>query len=100
MLMALGTVALGVQMAKINGQLLICDKCGNQQFLKYIGKGVTDGGYTTWDKFEEPPKGWEYRSVVGLLCPECNNALNKLLEVFLRPPEEVIEKQINLTPSL
>ena len=44
MLMALGTVALGVQMAKINGQLLICDKCGNQQFLKYIGKGVTDGG--------------------------------------------------------
>ena len=77
-------------MAKINGQLLICDKCGKQHFLKCIGTGVTDGGYTTWSKFEEPPKGWKYQ-IELFLCPECNNELNKLLEVFLRSPEEVIE---------
>lgn len=87
-------------MAKINGQLLICDKCGKTHFRKYIGKGVTDGGYTTWDMFEEQPTGWEHHDIVGFLCPDCNNALNKLLDCFLHQPEEVVERKSNSTSSL
>ena len=91
----LETEALEVPMARTNGQLITCDRCDKQHFLKYIGKGVTDGGYTTWDKFEETPKGWKSLSIVGLLCPECNDAFNRLLNAFLHTPEEVVEQQIN-----
>lgn len=91
----LETEDLEALMARANGQLITCDRCDKQHFLKYIGKGVTDGGYTTWDKFEETPKGWKNHSIVGLLCPECNDALNRLLNAFLRTPEEVVKQQIN-----
>jgi hypothetical protein len=70
-------------MAQINGRLTICDRCGEQVFSKYTGEGVTDGGYTRWDKFENLPDGWEsHYDGIGMLCPKCNEEYKKLIENF------------------
>lgn len=59
-------------MAEAKGLLKICDRCGETVFLKTIGDGEADGGYTRWNKFETPPEGWGYSLKVGTLCPKCN----------------------------
>ena len=69
------------------GKLITCDRCGKNLFLKYIGEGETDGGYTRWNKFEDPPNGWEYRCDIGRLCPECNNAYVSMIDRFMRAEE-------------
>lgn len=58
-------------MPEIKGKLVICNRCGQTHFRKYIGQGVTDGGYTTWDKYEALPQTWLYESQIGYLCPTC-----------------------------
>lgn len=69
-------------MAQINGQLIICDRCGETVFVKCAGEGEADGGYTLWNKFEAPPEGWDYHSEVGRLCPRCNQEYLRLLAMF------------------
>lgn len=69
-------------MAKIKGEMLICDRCDGYVFLEYLGKGEADGGYTTWDKFEKTPEGWGF--VEGHnLCPNCMGIYNNLMNEFL-----------------
>lgn len=58
-------------MSETKGKLTTCDRCGKEIFRKYIGKGETDGGYTTWDKFEDLPEEWMYHTQIGYLCPHC-----------------------------
>lgn len=70
-------------MGSVNGKILKCDRCDKEIFLKTTGEGETDGGYTRWNKFEEPPEGWGYCTEVhGDLCPECRAKLEKILEDF------------------
>ena len=57
-------------MARENGQLRICDRCGKTIFLKTTGECEQDGGFTRWNKFEEA-HGWTTKYEVGDLCPEC-----------------------------
>lgn len=66
------------------GKLITCDRCGKTLFLKYIGEGETDGGYTRWNKFEDAPDGWEYHCDIGRLCPECNEEYVSVIERFMR----------------
>ena len=75
-------------MAEATGLLKICDRCGETVFLKTIGDGEADGGYTRWNKFEAPPEGWDYSLKVGTLCPKCNATYNKLLERFMNNKED------------
>lgn len=58
-------------MTERKGLLCTCDYpgCGEWCFREYIGQGVTDGGYTTWDKFELYPDGWERTFKGRMLCP-------------------------------
>ena len=65
------------------GKLITCDRCGKNVFLKCIGEGETDGGYTKWNKFEENPNGWKYYYNTGLLCPECNEEYVDIVEEFM-----------------
>lgn len=58
-------------MSEQKGKMITCSRDNNFVFLKYIGKGEADGGYTTWDEFEPLPKEWMYQSECGYLCPEC-----------------------------
>lgn len=70
-------------MAEINGKLVTCDRCDKQVFLKCVGEGETDGGYTRWNKFEDFPEGWEYYFEVGRLCPDCNEKYKMLVNTFM-----------------
>ena len=87
-------------MAKINGQTVICDRCNTQIFIKCIGEGETDGGFTRWNNFEPLPEGWTLVAVpdslgwVGhgnayngylFVCPQCHALWDELvIEGFLK----------------
>lgn len=66
----------------VKGMLETCDRCGNSIFLKYIGTGEADGGYTRWDQFEPLPKDWSKHTGFGCLCPDCTSLLKKILIEF------------------
>jgi hypothetical protein len=72
-------------MAEKIGKLIICDKCGDTAFLKCIGEGETDGGYTRWNKFETPPEGWGYAhdcEKTKKLCPKCYKTYCDIIRGF------------------
>lgn len=68
------------------GKLITCDRCGKNLFLKRIGE--TYGGYTRWNKFEDPPDGWKYYCDIGRLCPECNEEYVSIVEEFMNVEEK------------
>lgn len=70
-------------MSEVNGRLQSCDRCGETVFLKVIGEGEADGGFTRWNKFEPAPEGWKNHWDVGLLCPKCNESYKSILEAFM-----------------
>lgn len=70
---------------QIKGRLTVCDRCGAKVFSKCTGEGVTDGGYTRWNKFEDLPKGWnDYNFGKGHLCPDCSKEFQKLKSEFFK----------------
>ena len=81
------------------GKMIICCRDDNFVFLKYLGKGNADGGYTTWDKFEDLPKEWLYDSRFGYLCPECAKEfkifVNKFFNGNLAPVWKLEEGEYN-----
>ena len=58
-------------MPRVKGELVICSRCGHSVFLKLIGKEALDGGYSSYEKYEELPKEWMYETQFGYLCPKC-----------------------------
>lgn len=70
-------------MSEAKGMLKTCDRCGETVFLKAISDGVTDGGYTRWNRFEEAPEGWEWRKETGTLCPKCNKSFKSIMKDFM-----------------
>lgn len=87
-------------MAKVNGQIVSCDRCGSEIFLKCTGEDEADGGFTRWNEFEPLPEGWDFVAVpksVGWpgsgnayngylqVCPECHKLWDKIvIEGFLK----------------
>lgn len=69
-------------MARENGQLRTCDKCGRTIFLKSTGEGEMDGGFTRWNKFEDAD-GWHWREGFKDLCPDCIKKYDELYNEFL-----------------
>lgn len=70
-------------MAFENGRLYTCDRCGAQAFIKTIGDGEADGGYTRWNKFE-PLEGWGMSPNFGNLCPRCNAEWSHTIDEFMK----------------
>lgn len=68
-------------MAKANGCLITCDRCGKTTFVKAIGERERDGGFTRWTVFEDA-EGWGYEDFIGHLCPECAAEYECLKEDF------------------
>jgi len=96
-----GSVNMGGQkMAKVNGQLVTCDRCGKQIFRKCTGEGEADGGFTRWNNFEAMPDGWDLVAVPSSLgwigngnayngyiqaCPDCSKLWEEIiLDEFLK----------------
>lgn len=73
------------------GKMVSCHRCGTNLFLKYIGKGDADGGYTTWDRYEDPPEDWLYETEFGYLCPECANVFKTFMTEFIGK-DKIIQK--------
>lgn len=71
-------------MGSEKGKLIKCDRCGKEHFLKFIGVGEADGGYTTWDKFEDLPDTWMYDSRIGYLCDSCAGIFRLFIHHFMR----------------
>lgn len=71
-------------MSEQKGLLKTCNRCRATVFLNYIGKGYADGGYTTWDKFESAPEGWECFRGIGTLCPKCSRKYVQIVEKFMK----------------
>ena len=66
--------------------MLTCDMCGATVFLKYLGDGETDGGFTKWRKYEDA-EGWRsfHFGKVSLanVCPKCSERINEELAKLL-----------------
>ena len=76
-------------MAKVNGQMVTCDRCGASIFLKCTGEGERDGGFTRWNEFDTLPPGWEIVEIPGnkyiQTCPSCTKLwVDALTEHFLK----------------
>ena len=71
-------------MSKVNGQMRTCDRCGATVFLKCIGEGERDGGFTRWNVFEDAPKGWSHYTKTGDLCPDCCGEYTRMCSDFER----------------
>lgn len=67
-------------MSEVEGKLLCCDVCGKTVFLKYVGDGESDGGFTRWRKYEDKPKGWGVSYGLGMLCPSCSERIKVSIE--------------------
>lgn len=75
-------------MTVTKGKQITCDICGKTVFLKFIEKGYADGGYTTYDTYEEKPKGWgtlSYPNRRGYLeiCDECSAYIEKTINDYI-----------------
>lgn len=69
-------------MSGTKGMMIRCCRDDNFVFLKYLGKGDTDGGYTTFDRYEDLPDDWLYDSRFGYLCPECAKEFKEFVNEF------------------
>lgn len=86
-------------MSEARGLLKTCDRCGETVFLKAISDGVTDGGYTKWNRFEDAPEGWEWRKETGTLCPNCYAEYIDILEQFKRQKATDIKVRARLSDA-
>ena len=80
-------------MSRVNGQLVTCDRCGQTVFLKTIGEGELDGGYTRWNKFDPFPTGWSVKSGLGDLCPDCSREWNRIETDFMNKKLEFMKQE-------
>lgn len=88
---------------EVNGKLCTCDRCGAQVFLKTIGEGERDGGFTRWNNFEPYPEGWGTVTIPrtsnarrGYLttCPTCYALFHTVInEGFLKDTPYYIVKE-------
>ena len=78
-------------MARANGRLITCDRCGKTTFVQVICEKERDGGFTRWNVFEDA-KGWDYESFIGDLCPECATEYECLKEEFKYKQKEFAER--------
>lgn len=74
-------------MSKVNGRMVTCDRCDTQIFLKHVGDGEMDGGFTRYNNFEPLPKGWGYYKCYDL-CPDCFTEWNRLETEFMNQEKD------------
>lgn len=88
-------------MARTEGILVTCDRCGETVFLKKTGVNDLDGGYTRYNTYQSLPQNWMYEIAFGHLCPKCAREFQTFCANFFTkelPPEwksaiEITEKK-------
>lgn len=73
-------------MAETEGKLLTCDLCGMDTFLKYLGDGESDGGFTKWRRYQKAD-GWGNVHVgkisYSTICPFCKKKIESALRTCI-----------------
>ena len=69
-------------MVETKGKMITCKRDNNWVFLKYLGEGDVDGGYTKYDKYEKLPDDWLYETRFGYLCPKCAREFREFMTNF------------------
>ena len=69
-------------MGMSEGQQVVCDRCGNTVFLKYLGDEARDGGYSRYRKYESLPEEWLYTTQMGYLCADCAKMFKAFVTEF------------------
>ena len=72
-------------MSSEKGALLKCNRCGKTVFLPLKGKEYFDGGYSSADKFEKAPEGWQRVHIEKYvdLCPACSIEWGVICKEFM-----------------
>lgn len=73
-------------MSEIEGKVRVCDVCGDEVFLKYLGTDEYDGGFTKVRK-HETADGWHNIRAFGVngdVCPSCYNYLSDVVAEAVR----------------
>ena len=75
------------------GKILVCDRCGKEEFLLAIGDVVLDGGFTRVNQFKKPAGQWKAvvwgRVAKKDLCPRCCVEYDKLVDDFMEGGERL-----------
>lgn len=74
-------------MAELCGKKIVCDRCGEEVFLRYIGEKEFDGGWTKMQYFEPFPEDWTNtpmmqrngKYITYHLCPKCSDEYDRLI---------------------
>lgn len=61
---------------KINGRLIVCERCKKEIFCKVKSDVAHDDNLMRCNKFEDAV-GWSYVFFVGDLCPRCTKKYEK-----------------------
>ena len=70
-------------MAEKLGKKVICDRCGKDIFLAFVGTKSFDGNYTKTQEFEKLPDDWSFSHDLNMrLCGTCSRKLKDLLDFF------------------
>ena len=74
-------------MSTREGKLITCERCGKQLFLERTGIKDMDGGYSSYETYQDKPEGWESVSKPGgkgymEVCPGCWEEYLRLLGKF------------------
>lgn len=75
----------------VKGMLIECTRCGKTHFLERLEDGVTDGGYTKYEKYQPEPKDWLWSSEFGYLCSECAPEFRTLITTFFKGSTRLIK---------
>lgn len=87
-------------MSELIGKLLICERCGEKAFSKYVKTEEFDAGYTRVNEFEKIP-GWDRapkeNDDYGTLCPTCYLLYKQTLKIFWDADVRAESQEIHLT---
>lgn len=68
---------------KKKGKVIICDRCGETEFVELVGQNFYDGGYSCQDRFAEPTIKWEFLAGYDF-CEKCAEQYRSILNGFVK----------------
>lgn len=85
-------------MSEVKGKLVTCNRCGNTHFLKFVEETSIDGGYSSYDHYEELPEEWLYATQFGHLCENCAKEFRDWITRFMNGKVASIWNDPTYTP--
>ena len=65
------------------GKLVICDRCGESIFLKFLERRAGSNYGSDYDVYDELPENWLNETWIGYLCPKCAEEFKRWITKFM-----------------